>query len=311
MKQKIYILGIVTVLILFTGTIFKINHWAGASVLLVTGLESLILVFLPLALISSFKGEENKQSLLLYIVTWITCFVIFTAMLFKILHWRYAGILLTIALPFPYVVFLPVFLIVTVKNKNFNIYNIVFVLMFLVVNSVISALLSLDVSKERILDSLNIARNYNRMEIVLDQMPSSDHQSPVIVKIDEVLKIVYEYKDIILRHEGGSVEQWKSDPGGSWMPYSGQPASVAFPGSEDWTSGNRLENALKNLVEEMKKTAGYEELANSAADIFNIGLRDESEPPAAMRIFTDRNLSWALIYLDGLETNLKLIKLTN
>ena len=27
MKQKMYILGVVTVLIIFAGTIFKVNHW--------------------------------------------------------------------------------------------------------------------------------------------------------------------------------------------------------------------------------------------------------------------------------------------
>ena len=49
MKQKIYILGIVTVLIIFAGTVFKVNHWPLAGFMLVIGLVTLVLVFLPVA----------------------------------------------------------------------------------------------------------------------------------------------------------------------------------------------------------------------------------------------------------------------
>ncbi|TFG41330.1 MAG: hypothetical protein E4H43_04505, partial [Bacteroidia bacterium] len=123
MKQKIYLLGLITVLLVFTGLVFKINHLAGAGELLSTGIGTFVLIFMPIALRNHFKAEGTRQNLPLYIVTWLTCFVVFTGMLFKIMHWPHAGIILLVALPFPYVVFLPVFLTVTSKNKNFSIYN--------------------------------------------------------------------------------------------------------------------------------------------------------------------------------------------
>ena len=144
MKQKIYILGLVTTLIVVTGIMFKINHWPGAGYLLTIGIFSLVFIFLPVSLQNHYKAEGNKQNLILYIVTWLTCFVVFTAMLFKIMHWPGAGIALFISLPFPYVVFLPVFLTVTGKNKNFNIYYTVFVLFLLAIISSYSALLALN-----------------------------------------------------------------------------------------------------------------------------------------------------------------------
>jgi hypothetical protein len=64
MKQKIYIIGVVTVVTVFTGAIFKVNHYPGAGVLLIAGLVSLV----------------------------------FLSMLFKLMHWPYAGVLLTITL---------------------------------------------------------------------------------------------------------------------------------------------------------------------------------------------------------------------
>ncbi len=131
MKQKIYILGVITAMIISTGVILKVNHWPAAGILITAGTLILVLIFLPAALINNYKAEGNSQNRLLYIVTYITCFVVFIGMLFKIQHWPYAGIALLIALPFPYIVFLPVFLTVTSKNKNFNIYNTVFVLLLL------------------------------------------------------------------------------------------------------------------------------------------------------------------------------------
>ena len=162
MKQKIYILGVITAMIISTGVILKVNHWPAAGILITAGTLILVLIFLPVALINNYKAEGNNQNRVLYIVTYITCFVVFIGMLFKIMHWPYAGIGLFIALPFPYIVFLPVFLVVTAKNKNFSIYNTVFVLLLLALNSVFSALLALNVSKETINDSYNISRDYIR-----------------------------------------------------------------------------------------------------------------------------------------------------
>src|SRR5665647_279943 len=123
MKQKIYILGVITAIIICTGIILKVNHWPAAGILITAGTMILVLIFIPVALINNYKTEGNTQNRLLYIVTYITCFVVFTGMLYKIQHWPHAGVALLIALPFPYIVFLPVFLTVTSKNKNFNIYN--------------------------------------------------------------------------------------------------------------------------------------------------------------------------------------------
>ena len=38
MKQKIYIVGLVTTLLVFIGTIFKVNHFPGAGIMLTLGL---------------------------------------------------------------------------------------------------------------------------------------------------------------------------------------------------------------------------------------------------------------------------------
>lgn len=144
MKQKIYLLGIATTILLFAGTTFKSYHWPLAGFLIAIGIFILLFVFLPLALVSNYKSEGKSGNRILYIITWMTCFTVFTAMLFKIMHWPGAGIALVIALPFPYVVYLPVFLYITSKNKNFNIYSTAFIFFLLTVVSGLSALLAVN-----------------------------------------------------------------------------------------------------------------------------------------------------------------------
>ena len=308
MKNKIYILGVITAIFAFTGTIFKLNHWPGAGIMITAGLVSLVLIFVPAALISHYKAAVNRQNLLLHIVTWLTCFVIFVSMLFKIMHWPGAAILLAIGLPFPYVVFLPVFLITTSRNKNFNIYNTVFVLLLLAVNSIFAALLALNVSADRIHDSYNLSVNYNKVESIIENLPAKNSQSPVNQKIDEVLKTVNDYQNLIFAYDGITEADWNNDPMVLWLPDNRGMAAKALKESGEVPYGSRLQKELKELLSLMERTPGYEGIAKAAIyDQFPPDM-DESEWPEV--IFAENNLAWVLIYLDGLETNLKLLKET-
>jgi hypothetical protein len=309
MKQKLYILGIISAIIISTGISFKIEHWPAAGIMITLGTLLLVLIFFPAALINNYKAEGNSQNRLLYIVTYITCFVVFIGILFKIMHWPNAGIALLIALPFPYIVFLPVFLIVTARNKNFNIYHTVFVLLLLAMNSVFSGLLSLNVSKETIDDSYNISRNYNQVGAAMAQLPVIVNGSAVNMKIDEIIKITNDYQDLILKHEGMTREQWKKDPGNLLRPDNINTAASVLIDNGETIPGMKLDRAITELIDLMKQTKGFEDAAKALPTILNL---DEERGRDGALYFYSGNifipLSWALIYLDGLETNLHMIK---
>jgi len=306
MKQKLYILGLITAIIAFTGTIFKLNHLPAAGILITVGLVTLVLVFIPAALVNHYKAAGNRQNLLLHIITWLTCFVIFTSMLFKIMHWPGAGIMLTIALPFPYVIFLPVFLATTSRNKNFSIYNTAFVLFLLAVNSIFAALLALNVSKERIQDSYNLSINYNNVESILDKLPVATSQSPVDQKIDEVLNTVNNYQSLIFAYDGITENEWNNNPDVLFYPDNRGMAANALKESGEEPYGSGLQKKLKELLSLMDKTPGYEGFPKNVTYDFENPEMDEAEWPEW--IFANNNLAWVLIYLDGLETDLKLLK---
>ena len=309
MKQKIYILGVITTIILTTGAILKVNHWPAAGILITAGTLILVIFFIPVALIDNYKAEGNSKNRMLYIVTGITCFVVFTGMLFKLMHWPHAGIALIIALPFPFIVFLPVFLIVTSRNKNFNIYNTIFVLLLLAINSVFSALLSLNVSLDTIIDSYSISRDYNKVEAAMAELPLNKETSAVNMKIDEIIKITHVYQDLILNHEGMTREQWKNNPGNLLRAVSPDVAASVLADNGEMPAGLKLQKALSELVDLMKQTKGYEEAAKALPEITGLEFEKGEDPAGA---FCGRNilinLSWALTYLDGLETNLNMIR---
>ncbi len=306
MKQKIYILGLISAIIISTGVIFKMEHWPAAQIMITAGTLLLVLLFFPAALINNYKAEGNSQNRLLYIVTYLTCFVVFIGILFKIMHWPNAGIALLIALPFPYIVFLPVFLIVTSKNKNFNIYNTVFVLLLLAMNSVFSGLLSLNVSKETIDDSYSISKNYNKVGAALVQLPVIVNESAINRKIDEIVKITNDYQDLILKHEGLTREQWEKDPGNLLRPDN---LTSILADNGEITTGMELDKAITELIDMMKQTKGFEDAAKALPSILNL---DEEKGKDGAMNFYNRNffvpLSWALIYLDAMEANLYMIK---
>lgn len=305
MKQKIYILGLVTTLLIFLGSMLKVNHLPGASILLTIGMLTLVLIFLPLALINNYRSEGTEQTRTLYLVTWLTCFVVFTSMLFKIMHWPFAGYGLLIALPFPYLVFLPVFLSVTAKIKYNNVRNTVFVFFLMAIISAFSVLLALNVSKDRIDDSYNLSRNYIGLETALKEIPGKQVPTAVNTKIDDVLKIVDEYQALILKREGLSCDQWNKTPGNLLRPDAKQAAFEALNNGSEPFPGDRLELSLKNLMDELKRNEAYSEFASSAAIIFDYREDFRNDHP---RKFENNDLSWLLIYLDGLKANLNILK---
>lgn len=306
MKQKIYILGVISAMIVFAGTIFKINHYPGAGILIIIGIATLVLLFLPLALANHYRANGSSKNLLLYVVTYITCFVVFTSMLFKLMHWPYAGILLTIALPFPYVVFLPVFIGVTSKDKNFNIYNTVFVLLLLALNSVFSGLLALNVTSERIEDSYQLSRNYINQQKGLSLMQGTEMESVVTVKIDEVIQIVNDCQEKVLKLDNKTREEWKHDPGKLMRPdFRGSVATGL--GAEGKQMGMKLQSEIEELINLMAKTPGYESMAKNAEGILNFKISPSNNDDWYHQVFNDF-LAWVLIYFDAMEANLYILR---
>jgi len=162
MKNKTYIFGVVCVLLISLGGIFKIQHWPLAGILLTLGLTLFTLVFMPTALLNSYKTETDKKLKKLYIIAYICIFIDCAGMLFKIQHWPGAGIFIIVSIPLPFVLFLPAYLLQIRKNKQLNYNNMLLVLFFFGYFAAITALLAINVSKDVLDDYANSANNYEQ-----------------------------------------------------------------------------------------------------------------------------------------------------
>lgn len=147
MKNKTYIFGIICVLVIVSGALFKISHWPLAGILITLGLTTFSLVLMPVALINSYRAESDKRLKRLYIIAYLCVLIDCTGILFKIQHWPGAGLFIFISLPLPFVIFLPAYLLQIRKNKQLNYNNLLLVLFFFGYFASITALLSLNVSQ--------------------------------------------------------------------------------------------------------------------------------------------------------------------
>lgn len=142
MKKLLFVLGILAAQCMLAGTLFKIMHWPGASMFLIAGAVIFCLAFLPFALRLSYQEQGNY--LWLHLVTYLVFALGVSSIVFKVLHWNGAQLLLQIAFPLPFVVFLPVYLYQTRMDKKLNDISFLGVLVGLTFIAVFSVLLSLN-----------------------------------------------------------------------------------------------------------------------------------------------------------------------
>jgi len=165
MKKFMYILGTIAPSLLIIGAIFKLQHWPGASVLIVLGSFLLAAVYLPVFAMVSMRDtrkREKKVNKTLYVAGVITGFIFMTGILFKIMHWPGAGVALTFSVLLTVAVFIPILVVHALKDKENQVQNfsiLIFVLSFMAVNIMVFAL---KVSKN-VLHSMRVSAKENMM----------------------------------------------------------------------------------------------------------------------------------------------------
>jgi hypothetical protein len=314
MKQKIYLVGLLAVVLVSLGITFKLNHFPGAGVLLTLGLVCLNLIFLPLALVNNYRSEGNKKNLVLYIITFLTCLVVFGSMLFKLMHWPYAGILLTIALPFPFVVFLPVYLSVTSRIKNFSIYNTVMILVLLTMISLMNALLSLGITRNSIVTSQELAGKYNRMEVALNpELLTAARQTGIAElhsKQEELLAIVEQCRESMLLKANIPVVVWNgslSEPVPN-IDSRDSPAEVMLFNGEECMAA-KLESAIMGYLSALEGVPGGEHFASTLTGLFEMKPDQVEDYIWRYLVFQNRHLAWTLIWFEEIEVTLKITEI--
>ena len=309
MKKRIYTIGIVFFIITISGIMFKMMHYPGAAIMMTLGFSGLLFIYFPFSLISSFKGKGEKALKPLYIVTYLTLLVIFTGMYFKIMHWPGAGMLLLIGIPFPFVVFLPVFLYVTGRIEKFSIYNTVYILLLLTIMSVFNATLAISVSKDRLDDSMYIASVYYK---AADGVAEINHQAPglsqdVVSSANLALKIIGEARDQLMRESMADLNALADDPYSIKSSDSRTLSTEIMLERYDPPLGTLLEESIKELLEVIKLSGNKDITPEIAVELLEFKTPDGAKSwNEAM--FRGNWTSWSLVYLGILENSIILIR---
>ena len=87
MKKSMIISGTISVAALLFGSFLKIMHWPGANVMLLLGIGTLCLLFLPLMLLLKTKETDDKRDKLIISVGTLVGMLLCTSVLFAIMHW--------------------------------------------------------------------------------------------------------------------------------------------------------------------------------------------------------------------------------
>jgi hypothetical protein len=108
MKKVTLGFGLTSTFFLLAGTFFKLMHWPGASIMIVLGAALLVLGYYPLLLYYKLREAPGNESLL-HLSGYLGMTLTTVGVLFKIMHWPSANILLWSGLGAIAFVYIPVY----------------------------------------------------------------------------------------------------------------------------------------------------------------------------------------------------------
>jgi hypothetical protein len=126
MKTTMKITGNVSLALIAIGTAFKIFHYPGASPILILGFFTLCFIFFPAAIYLNYTYKKDQKKPLLNLSIGLGGITFMIGVLFKLMHWPGAALLLFVGWTVILGIFLPLLLFVKLKEaesrKEKNIY---------------------------------------------------------------------------------------------------------------------------------------------------------------------------------------------
>lgn len=125
MKKTMLISGAAASALLFLGLIFKFMHWPGAGMMLVLGVVLLSLVFLPLMFTLKIKEQQQTKDKVVIGIGTFSAILISMGIMFKVMHWPGANLMISAAFLILLLLFLPVYFFMGIRNPETKVNTIV------------------------------------------------------------------------------------------------------------------------------------------------------------------------------------------
>lgn len=111
MKKYTYIIGLSAALLSLVAALFKKLHWPGAGVLIALAVLVIVGVFLPMYFIVNHREQSEKKNPVYAIVGYFTLAVLIVSILFKIMHWPGANMLMQLGFAVLIIGFVPLYVV--------------------------------------------------------------------------------------------------------------------------------------------------------------------------------------------------------
>lgn len=144
MIRILKIVGIVTAIITLLGAIFKTFHWPGAGLFVLLSGVLLSVVFLPLLITLKLRDEKNS------IDKWVLTFGLLIGMgaamgiLFKIMHWPYAGSLMRWSITFFVFLYVPLYYFTRIRRAELRLNTTVNTVLMMACGGLLYAMFNLN-----------------------------------------------------------------------------------------------------------------------------------------------------------------------
>ena len=142
----LYLFGLLSFLPLTAGVLFKVQHWPGAGILITVGIGATVVLFLPTLLYVKIKDSQRKDLNPVLTVGVLSGMIHILGLLFKIMHWPGATLMIFLG-PMAFVlIFLPWYSFKVYKEKEYVTFEFIFLLVGVIWFILTSTLINLNIS---------------------------------------------------------------------------------------------------------------------------------------------------------------------
>lgn len=190
--------GVFAVAAFMVGSLFKYMYWPGANILLVLGMVTFSLLFLPLLFILKSREARERSDKFVVGIGTLTGVLFSLAILFIVQHWPGANVLLFLSIGIAAFVLLPVYFFTGIRRPETKLNTIL-------MSVILVGIIGLQFTMARLRPShsqLAIATvNYVQGEALLGKMLSVNPPSP---QLAEIQSLAAQVKAMVLERYMGS-----------------------------------------------------------------------------------------------------------
>lgn len=189
MKKVMIYSGTFSAFTFIIGALFKVMHWPGAGIILVSSIVIFSLFFLPILSILRVKEQKKTKDKVVITIAAIFGVIICMATLFKVMHWPGANMMWITSLGILFFLFLPVYFFSGFRNPETKTNTVISSILILTAGGLLFTLTNLRSSRWTEETSLNSDTQLRSSYEYL-----SAENSSVYSQLDDSLRVKFEFQ---------------------------------------------------------------------------------------------------------------------